>query len=86
MKRYTTILGLVLVLMLAGCRCTAHRAYLHQVRENLVDDIRPKFERALRDSGRPADLMANDLQLVDDTVTSIDTALGAIGDEPGGDE
>jgi len=68
--------AIVMVLFLSGCcTCDSYRSFLGQVRENLKDDIRPKYEAALTASGRPADLMKNDLGLVDDTISSIDRIL-----------
>lgn len=83
MRRFIAVFLIVFVLALAGCRCTAHREYLEQVRENLVDDIRPKYKTALEASGRDPALVANDLALVDDTVASIDIALSKINNGEG---
>lgn len=68
---------IVLVLTMAGC-CSCKERYapfLGQLRDNLQNDIRPKYERALTASGRDADLIANDLGLVDDSVASITRVL-----------
>lgn len=64
---------LVLMLGLSGCcNCIEKYApFLEQIEENLREDIRPKYERALKQSNRPADLVENDLGLVDDTADSI---------------
>ena len=66
---------LVMGLFLSGCACDKYDSLLFQIRENLAEDIRPKYAEALRASGRPDDLMENDLGLVDDTVSSIDRVL-----------
>jgi len=65
---------LATTLLLSGC-CTCRERYapaLEQMEENLRDDIRPKYEAALKASGRPDDLMKNDLGLVDDTADGLE--------------
>lgn len=61
------------VVLLSGCCSCAERygPFLEQVEENLRDDIRPKYERALQSSGRDPLLIQNDLGIVDDTIHSI---------------
>lgn len=71
-------LMLFALLSLAGC-CSCQERYdpfLGQIEDNLANDIRPKYERALRASGRPDDLVANDLGLVDDTIEAIQRVRG----------
>ncbi len=61
-------------LVVPGC-CTCRERYgpfLKQVEDNLRNDIRPKYAEALEKSGRPSDLMANDLGLVDDSADSLE--------------
>lgn len=78
------ILLLVTVLTLAsetGCSsCDSRDALMRQVRENLTA-IRPKYAALLDASVKRGeakeDLAANDLGLVDDSISSIDRALGA---------
>jgi hypothetical protein len=84
-RRVAFAAALLVALFMSGCACNKYDAFLRQVRENLAEDIRPKYEKALRDSGRPEDLMKNDLGLVDDTVSSIDRVLAA-GPEAADDE
>ena len=77
MKKPLLMLVVLLGVLLSGC-CSCqerYRPFLTQVRDNLANDIRPKYAKALMASGRPADLIKNDLGLVDDTVSSLDRVL-----------
>ena len=66
------IAGAALAVLLMGCHChERYSAFLGQVEENLREDVRPKYEKALRESGRPDDLVDNDLKLLDDTIESL---------------
>jgi len=70
---------LVFVLLtFPGC-CTCRERYdpfLTQVKENLEKDVRPKYKAALEKTGRPKDLVENDLGLLDDTIDSLGRVIG----------
>ena len=79
------IIALAAVLaVVPGC-CTHgdYRALLKQTRDNLANDIGPKYQSYLdADTTRPEDLRKNDGALVGDTVAAIDRVLGQeVGDE-----
>lgn len=66
-------LAFFLSLALSGC-CTClerYQPFLEQVESNLREDIRPKYEEALRASGRDERLITNDLGLIDDSADAI---------------
>ena len=76
MRRLT--LTIALVAGMTGC-CTHadYRPLLQRTRDNLADDIGPKYKGYLdADTTRPEDLRQNDAALVDDTVAAIDRVLG----------
>jgi len=80
-------LAILTALILPGC-CTCQERYdpfLGQLEENLRDDIRPKYEAALKASNRPADLMKNDLGLVDNMISAI-KRIRTSSPQTGGDE
>lgn len=65
--------------LLSGC-CTHgdYRSLLEQTRENLADDIGPKYHKYLdADTTRPEKLRKNDGLLLDDTVAAIDLVLSS---------
>lgn len=89
MKRIIPVV--LLLLSLAGCRCTTcpeYRGLLRQVGDNLRNDIGPKYKGYLdADAARPEDLRANDYAVVEDTLAAIDRVMTAHeGESEGGSE
>lgn len=65
----------ILLIALIGPGCVSckdrYGPFLKQVEDNLRNDIRPKYSEALQASGRPDDLIENDLGLLDDTADAL---------------
>lgn len=77
MRRIVWGLVVGLVLLSEGCAsCDSHKAFLNQLRDNLANDIGPKYKHYLdADTTRPQELKDNDYGVVQDSIDSIDRAL-----------
>lgn len=66
-------------LMLGGCACAErYDGFLGSVKDGLQNDVRPKYEAALRAQKRDARFVANDLALLDEIIQSLaDVQSGA---------
>ena len=63
----------VLALTLCGCTCAErYDGFLGSVKDGLKNDVRPKFEAALRAQKRDARFVENDLALLDEIIRSIE--------------
>lgn len=68
-------------LLLVGCSCQDRYDGLLKDLKSGIQDVRPKYERALRESKRDPRLIENDLKLVDEMSLSIQRVLDARKDE-----
>jgi|CXWL01.1.fsa_nt_gi hypothetical protein len=68
--------ALVLILVLAGCRCASRDDLLRQLRDNLANDIGPKY-RAYIDADPRLDERAKDIRygVVENSIEAIDMVL-----------
>lgn len=58
---------------LCGCTCAErYDGFLGSVKDGLKNDVRPKFEAALRAQKRDARFVENDLALLDEIIRSIE--------------
>lgn len=80
---YLALLSVFFATPMAGC-CSCKDRYapfLGQLKENLVQDVRPKYERGLKalekHEGRDPELTKIDLALIDDSASSIQRILDA---------
>lgn len=68
-----------LALTVGGCTCAErYDGFLGSVKDGLKNDVRPKYEAALRAQKRDERFIANDLALLDEIIQSVaDVQSGA---------